>query len=88
MIRMVNDPLAGGRERNRPHSPHEQFHAERIFESTDLNAVARLGEVLKGKRDAGIVDVEDRPRAPLVVSGSFGTACSTLGATPAPTWSR
>jgi hypothetical protein len=39
MIRMVNDPLAGGRERKRPHSPHEQFHAEQIFESTDLNAL-------------------------------------------------
>jgi hypothetical protein len=42
------------------------------------DAVARLGEVLKVKRDTGIVDVEDRPRAPLVVSGSFGTARKEL----------
>src|SRR5580693_37501 len=33
----------------------------------DDDPVARLGEVLKRKRDAGIVDVEDRPHAPLVV---------------------
>src|ERR1700722_18676090 len=33
----------------------------------DDDAVARLGEVLKRERDAGIDDVEDRPHAPLVV---------------------
>ena len=33
----------------------------------DDDAVARLGEVLKRKRDAGIGYVEDRPHAPLVV---------------------